>query len=79
MDRRHAGGGAPPGDRDQLKRAFGLAAMDPKARPPIPYAYFIDQLERRYGQPPGSARTWEPDDFLRAAAFMRLEASVRKG
>lgn len=62
-----------------MKRAFGLAAMDPKSRPPVPYAYFLDQLERRYGQPPGSSATWDAEAFLRAAEFMRLESSVRKG
>jgi hypothetical protein len=44
---------------------------------PIPFSYALDLLERRYGQPPGSAATWEPDALLRALAFRNLEAAVK--
>lgn len=43
----------------------------------MPFRYALDLLERRYGQPPGSAATWDPDDLLRALAYRNLESSVR--
>lgn len=58
--------------------ALTLAARDPDARPSIPFRYALDQLERRYGQPPGSAATWPADDLLRALQYQRLEAGMRK-
>ena len=56
--------------------ALRLAALDPDARPSIPFRYALDLLERRYGQPPGSAATWNHDDLLRALEYQRMEASV---
>ncbi len=53
------------------------AALDPDKRLPIPMSYALDRLERRYGQPPGSAPTWDPDALLRALEFARIEASIK--
>ncbi len=52
-------------------------ALDPDKRPVVPFRYALDQLERRYGQPPGSAATWAADDLLRALTYQHLEASVK--
>lgn len=43
----------------------------------IPFAYALDLLERRYGQPPGSSSTWDPEVLLRVLAFRQIEASVK--
>lgn len=67
----------PPRERDELRVALATVALDPDARPGFPFRYFIDQLERRYGQPPGSAETWPIDAFLRAVEYVRLESNVR--
>lgn len=79
MERGDQGAGTPPSERRQLAEAFLAVALDPEKRPAIPFSYALDQLERRYGQPPGSARTWDVDDLERALEFQRLESSVKVG
>jgi hypothetical protein len=54
--------------------ALVLAARDPSLAPPVPFRYVVDRLERKYGQPPGSAASWPLEDFLRALVYERLEA-----
>lgn len=60
-----------------MKRALAMVAHDPDLRPAVPFRYALDQLERRYGQPPGSARTWDAEDLLRALDYQRLESEMR--
>lgn len=55
-----------------------MIAHDPDAQPSVPFRYAVDQLERRYGQPPGSARTWAAEDLLRALDYQQLEATMRR-
>lgn len=57
--------------------ALAMAARSPEARPTVPFRYALDQLERRYGQPPGSARSWDAEDIMRAIDYARLEAEAR--
>jgi hypothetical protein len=54
-----------------------LVALDSGARPSYPDSYILDIAERRYGQAPGSALTWDVDALARALMFMSLEASVK--
>jgi hypothetical protein len=70
-------GRAPPGDREQLKLALGVLAVNPNAKPSVPLSYALDRLDRRYGQPPGAHRDWDDEDLLRALAFQTIEASVQ--
>lgn len=78
MGGRHPRQRAPPGDRDELKKALLLVAHDPESRPAVPYRYMIDALERRYNQPPGSAESWPVEALARAIEYYRLEAGPRK-
>ena len=77
MGHGHGGCGKPPRDRRALKTALTLAAHDPDSSASIPFRYAIDLLERRYGQRPGSARTWPADDLLRALSYQSIEATVK--
>lgn len=72
------GRGAPSSERRALKQALARAVRDPDSAVPVPLSYALDLLERRYGQPPGSAATWEPEVLLRSLAIMRIENSVRR-
>ena len=68
----------PPGDRRALRQALAISSRVPDAHPEIPFRYALDQLERRYGQAPGSSRSWDPEDILRALDYTRLEAEMSR-
>lgn len=77
MGCRDARGRAPPGERRQLAQALAAAAVDPDARPGIPYLYAIEQLARRWHTRPDLIETMDPEWLIRGLEFMRMEASVK--
>lgn len=77
MGERDAGCRAPPGERRQLATALASVALNPDARPAVPYAYALDQLARRWSTRPDELEEMDPEWLLRGLEFQRMEASVK--
>jgi len=82
VDCRHEERRNPPRERDELKQALALLALEPDVPRPVPFDYSLYRKAQRIGVPPWVLEGYPLDRppvewVIRCLDFAAMEASVK--